>query len=310
MAQIVVCNNYEVLSAFISEKVSDYTVHCVETEYGSKVAHGNGVNLNHHGALSYNRAPCLQNNLMGFGTQENILCLSHLDLDSIAGALAILGIKPEFDRCFWAEAEHIDNNGPHHIRQYEEYFAMWWSWQQKNREPRINAEIQDVTNYIFDCLERLKIIEHIYQGGYELDKHKAAWEEAEEFLDKEFQLGLDSFQESIVCKTAVKDFHILVRKSDQIVNHLYRHGEKVADIVIALNTKFNSITISFESNFNEFLTKDCRQIMQSYQGWKCDPSLAGGKDVIAGSPREVKYDGNDLKIFVEWFLLTFNEWVR
>lgn len=65
------------------------------------------------------------------------------------------------------------------------------------------------------------------------------------------------------------------------------------------------------SNFigEKISNMDCRKIVQAYPYWGCDSNLAGGKDVIAGSPRDHKYDEKDLEKFVNWFEDQFHNWV-
>lgn len=67
------------------------------------------MTLAHHDIRSDNPAPC--NTEVEPLTGGTIL-ISHIDLDTVGGIMAVEGIKPE-DPEFWSAAEFIDNNGPH-----------------------------------------------------------------------------------------------------------------------------------------------------------------------------------------------------
>lgn len=315
-AQIVLCNSFDTISQFISEKIKEgFTVHCVETEYGSKIATGNGINLIHHGNSSHNPVPCLFPNLEGFNTNKNIVCLSHIDLDAIGGTLAILGLKPEAVlKQFWKDAARADVFGPHRIDSRDN-IAMFWAWSQNNRGPRASNEIQDVRKYFESAYDALEMIERIlWDDEDDLTEEEIAMIEAgEKLLRDEEALNEASFVS--YCAMPLKKhrlkFSYCVRSSDKFVNHLYETPQKnFADCVIAFNEKFGSITISFERNLSHILSVDCREIVQSYPNWGCDSQLAGGKDIIAGSPREMKYDRKFLHDFVGWFCSQLPAWYK
>jgi hypothetical protein len=321
-AQIVVCNSFDSISNFIGEKISSgYQVHCVETEYGSKVAFGNGINLNHHGVFQFNKAPCIFPNMdESYNYEPNIICLSHVDLDSVGGVAAILGMKPESKEMedFWFLAELVDNQGPHRFPREKypnEFIAMniWWAWSKKNRGPRVTSEIQDISEYIVQCIEILHHIEKFLKNQ-NVDENLLAV--AHSLIESEDKLNEESLMKfgfiDIPTAWKTKVFPYCVRKASEFTNHLYKtlgYFSNTAQCVIALNEKFGSITISFEHNLDDFLCMDCRKIVQAYPYWGCDSNLAGGKDVIAGSPRDHKYDEKDLATFVEWFEANFQHWL-
>jgi len=293
-AQVVACNSFENLSKFVEEKIQKgYTVHCVETEFGDKTLYGNGINLNHHGNLCYNPAPCIIGNLR-FNTTKSIVCLSHIDLDAVAGTLAILGKKPMMNDHFWEQAEMIDVYGPHILSEkWEKEFAMWWSWAEKNPGPRIDSSIQDVTSHIKLCAERL---EKMNDSNFFPEDHEEMLQEARDFLDSREELERKSRRDMI----RIGDYYVVTRVADKFVNHLYKTADgKIHHIIIAFNSLFGSITLSFERKLFEL---EAREIVQMYPEWGCDPMLAGGKDLIAGSPREKNYTSEDFDKFVKWFL--------
>ena len=76
----------------------------VEAEYGTECVPGRVVTLAHHGPRSSNPAPC--NTETEILPEGSTIMLSHLDLDAVGGALALMGVKPE-DPEFWKAAEFI-----------------------------------------------------------------------------------------------------------------------------------------------------------------------------------------------------------
>jgi len=84
----------------------------VEAEYGDVVVTGTVLTMAHHGPRTGQPAPCSYAN--GCGPGVEVVGLSHVDLDTIGGCLAILGRKPEAPS-FWALAEYVDLNGAHKL---------------------------------------------------------------------------------------------------------------------------------------------------------------------------------------------------
>ena len=86
-------------------------------------------------------------------------------------------------------------------------------------------------------------------------------------------------------------FNIIVRSSNPFVNHLYKHNDILADIIIAKNTATGSVTMSRR---DDSITINCCSVMQVVYG-----SQAGGHAGIAGSPRNVDSDINLLIKFLK-----------
>ena len=107
----------------------------VEAEYGEKVLEGDKITLAHHVEKYKNcNAPC-NRNVEKLKDGETIV-ISHIDLDTIGGCLALLGVKPE-DEEFWKGAEFIDIKGNHHIKELP-----------KEVEDKINAYSAQIAFFI------------------------------------------------------------------------------------------------------------------------------------------------------------------
>ena len=89
----------------------------VEAEYGERVIEGTVYTLAHHsGKYRGCPAPCEFPNQQGF---DGVTLVSHIDLDTVGGCLALYGRKPE-DYAFWKGAGYIDIKGPPHIHELDE----------------------------------------------------------------------------------------------------------------------------------------------------------------------------------------------
>ena len=88
----------------------------VEAEYGDMVIEGEVATLAHHTKkYAQNPAPCNTPNVPVLEDGSTIV-ISHIDLDTLGGIAALLGIKPD-DPEFWKVAEFLDLNGVHYISQ-------------------------------------------------------------------------------------------------------------------------------------------------------------------------------------------------
>lgn len=67
----------------------------VEAEYGDLVVEGSVLTLAHHGPRSGNSCPCLVENRPQGEQSIEVVGLSHMDLDTIGGCAALLGLKPD-----------------------------------------------------------------------------------------------------------------------------------------------------------------------------------------------------------------------
>jgi len=252
----------------------------IEAEYGDFVVEGSLYTAAHHGSRSSNPAPCIDKNIPHVN-REAIFLISHIDLDTLGGIFRAMGnyvCREEFDS-FWNLAAFIDINGPHKISQANaskqdiERINAYWAWSQANRGPRrdntvIHDAYEEVTKHLGAILEILFGNPRFLQAGIE-------------FMNAESELEANSFYAMIHGRKPV----VIVRQSDNFVNHLYTHDGTTADLVLAYNTKTKAITLSRESND---VLVNCCEIMQSVFG-----PTAGGHAGIAGTPRGVEYKLSD-----------------
>lgn len=274
--------------------IADLTVEC---EYGSTVLEGSLYTAAHHqesGPYAGRHivpggkpSPCNDPDIPNM-REGSIILVSHLDLDTIGGVLR--GIATWFNLLFayhpkfWELAEFVDVNGPHRMdenHRYAPYIRACWAWIKENRPPPAWGKITNVTSFIKEAEVMLeKLLE---------DHSSELLEMGEEFRRAENALNKDSLVE-IFC--VPNGEFIAMRKSDGFVNHLYKtYGEEskedlICEAVVAFNTKFNSITVSFESSALGINAKDFVQSL-----WGPD---AGGHPNIAGSPRGKQMTESDL----------------
>lgn len=276
----------------------------VEAEYGDTVVEGTVVTLAHHGSRSGNPAPCLWDGnwncsihcdqwsdcanatgpeadriraecMVPIPERIEAVGISHIDLDSLGGVLAVLGQKPG-DKRFWMLAAHIDVQGVHRAAESPDWkdfggmYHAYCAWVQAQPKPDRLAkdEARDVTEQVERSRQALIRIfagdENLLADGREF----ARTGEALEGLS--FRGAHGTVLERLVEAT----------DSDPFVNHLYRHGDVVYEAVVTLHRGVKLpnpyITVSFEDG-----GKRCsaREIVQKLWGPK-----AGGHNGIAGSP--------------------------
>ena len=239
----------------------------VEAEYGDVTVKGSVLTLAHHGANAGNPCPCSYPNTVGDGLFIDVIGVSHADLDTLGGVLAIQNWKPEA-KSFWDLAEFVDLNGAHKLRfsgASEGDLAKlhaWWAWNEANKlfAPR-DGSVADVTEYF----ERAgDIITRIIEGDAEL---LAA---GEQFKQKGEALNAASFKRKIG--------DVVFRVSDNFTNHLYETPDgELVKAVVAYNQKFRSVTVSFADTDSK--TDACKFVQANWG------KLAGGHKGIAGSPR-------------------------
>jgi len=259
--EIVVCNDSDYLENYLIGKKSA----TVEAEYGDICIKGSELTLAHHGSRSNNPPPCVENN---FDINIEVIGLSHVDLDSLGGILAVLGIKPDC-KSFWNAAGLIDINGPHKLealnicKEDKLRLNAYWAWSEKNRfNINRNEKITNANEWILKAYYQLvKIInndEEAINAGIEFIKN-----------------GNKLNEESIVEKF---DF-VVLRSSEKFVNHLYNDNDgNFYNGVVNYNPNYKSITVSIDNvKFN------CKDFVQKLWGEK-----AGGHAGIAGSPRDLE----------------------
>lgn len=285
--KVVISNNFDNLAA---EGCSA----TIEAEYGDKCVEGSILTLAHHGSRSDNPAPCVAEIDIGHRDAMDIagwtFGVSHLDLDSIGGIAAVLGLDLGWEG-FWKAAAWVDTRGPHRLDEFlstasfmlgdsaelvKSQLHAYWAWSQANRvfAPR-DGSVLDVTEQV---KATFGVLEQIFAEDPALMELGRVWAAEEAELNKQSLFGFRKAGEHWV----------LVRVWDRFCNHLYAIADGLtADAVIALNTKFGSITVSRES---DSVPLNCRKFVQSLWGEE-----AGGHDGIAGSPRNREMTTADLQ---------------
>lgn len=276
-----------ILAPTLAEAVSYSTTHdvvaSVEAEYGDECVPGRLVTLAHHGPRAGNPAPCndprvrkLVRPVSGVTTDGRPwtsyaplggdILVSHLDLDTLGGIMAIEGLKPVDDE-FWAGAAYIDVVGPHHLHELsprvQELLNAWDAWQEGHLKARRYRKVTNVTSTVGDMTIALISIlggnEALLQAGQIWHQYVAAATEkcliAEDALVRVFKT------DGVFCNSA----------------YYSPKQKRVVPAIASLNTTQGSITISFA---DKKVGVSAAKIVQSLWGPE-----AGGHDGIAGSPR-------------------------
>lgn len=261
MIKFYISNNPEVLDTL-------NCTHTVEAEYGQTVVIGSVATYAHHGARHSNPPPCLVDIDK---CAEATVGLSHLDLDALGACMAILGEKPDTPS-FWALAGFVDLNGINKLHQYQasnedlDRLNAWFAWSSVNKlyAPKDGSAIDCTSEVVRASYTLNKII----KGDDKLLENGRNWAKGQaELDDKTFFARVGD---------------VVVRKSEEFVNHLYR-GCKGC---VALRYRTNSITISLDDAIDGV---DCSEIAKSLWGEK-----AGGHKGIADSPRDYTATEDDL----------------
>ena len=205
--RILISSNPSNLSAALAAFNQTATV---EAEYGDVLVEGTCLTLAHHGARSGNPAPCLRGNDVVKGLEA--VGLSHLDLDTLGGIMSLLGCKPEIGS-FWALAAFVDVNGPHKVRNSDEFpsdveaLQAFWAWSEAHRTfaPR-DGSVLDITSQVWEAVDA---VTRILTGDPALLEQGRVWAAKAAALESE----------SYRCENAC----VILRESEGFVNHLYSH---------------------------------------------------------------------------------------
>lgn len=247
----------------------------VEAEYGDVCVEGIKATLAHHGSRSNNPAPCCWDKKLPKLKENDEILISHIDLDTIGGCLALMGCKPECSE-FWSAAAYVDVNGPHKIyelnKSQQDMLNAYYAWNAiQPRVPRY-TEITDVTDVI---LAHREIIEKIIRMDPKLVSLGRKWRQ--EITDVvESKLTYDS--------RAVRAF-----ETDGVFCSSSYYSPRFKELVpatVSLNTVNKAITIAFADGGKKHSA--CRIAQQL---WGAE---AGGRDGIAGSPRGWNVNDNEL----------------
>ena len=249
----------------------------VEAEYGDECLEGTMVTLAHHGPRSNNPAPCNTPDVPELPPFATVV-VSHIDLDTLGGIYALQGRKPE-DYRFWEAAEMIDVKGAHHIHELDKdiqdklnaYYAY------NDGQPRQRyTEAIDVTNQIDDTYNVVNAIVDI--NDPEHDKLITAGKEWAQTREKEVE-------DQLVYEN--KDVRVFDTNGIFCAASYFSPNQNtICPATVTYNEKFKSITLAFEDGGKQL---NAKEIVQELWGPE-----AGGREGIAGSPRNVEMTKNDL----------------
>lgn len=244
----------------------------VEAEYGSNIKEGTERTLAHHTG-KYKGKPAVST-LKPSPLSSGTILVSHLDLDTIIACLDLMGKGSQVSDGLREISGFVDVNGPHRLDELNlseediDKIHAWWS-KEKEIERKPRDKISDVTQDIIKSGELLSKIDA---------KDAELMEKGRTLKNQTGKLEKESYVKSLG--------DVLVRKSDEFVNHLYTHDKKTYKGIAAYNTKYKSVTISLEKNIPGV---SCEKIVKDLWGKE-----AGGHDGIAGSPRGKSMSEKDL----------------
>ena len=190
--RILISNNADNLTAALSGTNSA----TVEAEYGETVVQGSILTLAHHGDRASRPCPCGLPNMADLGVDT--IGVSHFDLDTLGGVMAILGRKPvgaydwlgdtyphQFES-FWSTAAAVDTKGAHKLSELVESGSdmlsktsvvealhAFWAWSEGNiLFPERDGSVTDVTEFFETAME---VVEKILQGDETLLQAGRDW---------------------------------------------------------------------------------------------------------------------------------------
>lgn len=249
----------------------------VEAEYGDECLEGTMVTLAHHGPRSNNPAQCNTPDVPELPPFATVV-VSHIDLDTLGGIYALQGRKPE-DYRFWEAAEMVDVKGAHHIHELDKdiqdklnaYYAY------NDGQPRQRyTEAIDVTKQIDDTYNVVNAIVDI--NDPEHDKLITAGKEWAQTREKEVE-------DQLVYEN--KDVRVFDTNGIFCAASYFSPNQNtICPATVTYNEKFKSITLAFEDGGKQL---NAKEIVQELWGPE-----AGGREGIAGSPRNVEMTKNDL----------------
>lgn len=249
----------------------------VEAEYGDECLEGTMVTLAHHGPRSNNPAPCNTPDVPELPPFATVV-VSHIDLDTLGGIYALQGRKPE-DYRFWEAAEMIDVKGAHHIHELDKdiHYKLNAYYAYNDGQPRQRyTEAIDVTKQIDDTYNVVNAIVDI--NDPEHDKLITAGKEWAQTREKEVE-------DQLVYEN--KDVRVFDTNGIFCAASYFSPNQNtICPATVTYNEKFKSITLAFEDGGKQL---NAKEIVQELWGPE-----AGGREGIAGSPRNVEMTKNDL----------------
>ena len=264
-SKVIICSNAANLTAALAAYTSTATV---EAEYGDTTVQGTMVTMAHHGKNAGNKCPCAYENF-SYAQPLEAVGVSHIDLDTLGGIMALMGIKPEAPG-FWALAEYVDLNGPHKVSQSgasASDMSKLYAWMAYSKKNTLRAEkdgsITDVTEPVTKMVGVLTLI---------INDDPGLMAEGTAFLGEEKDLNIRSFIE------VVGGVILRVSRDREFVNALYNPPSASAPALAVVALKIGGgVTLSFADSIDGVSAND---LVKEVWG----PN-AGGHAGIAGNPR-------------------------
>lgn len=282
LMQVILAPSANLAQEFMGNTMPDATV---EAEYGGIVKEGSLVTFAHHsGEWQKCPPPCLQPNRKASAQPIKLAMISHIDLDTVMGLMALEGCKPKntyFAKAFYRAAGFIDLNGYHNLFQVSKRSQQLLNAANayfKEVASSRYSEVTDVTDVYRKCRDFLIDLLSDYKFRMQAIETGEAWSNAQ----------IAEIDACLVDETA----NVRVFESNGVFCNAayYSHIQnRLFEACAVWNTKLKTVTVSF-ANVAELAPISARDIVQSLWGPE-----AGGHNGIAGSPRGVEMTANDLQ---------------
>lgn len=248
----------------------------IEMEYGDHCVEGEKLTLAHHGSRSGNPVPCLGESYTDLNPKT--IGISHFDLDTLGAIMRVINKKCG-DEELWKWIGYFDINGIHHMfeapQEYRKFLTAMYYIVESKRLSRATDTLLDVTE---DVLEVIKTVEDFFTNE---EKQQAVISEAEEWQKK---------KDTSISKALIyEDLNMRVFVTNGTFCAASYYSENLDAIIpttITLNLATKAVTIGFEDGGKRF---SASAIAKKLWGDK-----AGGRDGIAGSPRDWECDLQEL----------------
>jgi hypothetical protein len=241
----------------------------IEAEYGDKTVTGSKLTLAHHGENAGNPAPCVYDGDVRIA-DDDVVVVSHIDLDTLLGYMILRCRLINITKKIGQSVEYIDLNGRHNMHNiptgHRDLIIAMNDVINSNRLLFTKELVVDITDYIEDLVAKIEDIK--------IKDIKAAVAKYQELENK--------IENSLVKEVG----NIRVFKSDEFANANYYNPATGAMFDYIINyTKFKTISLSKRDNN---IANNMAQIMKEIFG-----EGAGGRENIAGSPRDMQIENPD-----------------
>ncbi len=230
--------------------------------------------------------------------------ISHVDLDTLGGILGLLERRrdglTDGDGVFWNVAAEVDLLGAHHLEEIllperitpearirktvdgmmattRRQIHAWWGWNEGHRiYPPRDGTVADVAEQV---LEACEVIDRILAGDEALLELGDKWLAGQEALNVESYVDWFQFNP--------KDPKVVARASKRFCGNLFTAPDgETCGAMVYLNVETGAISVSLADPIPNV---SCERIVKNLWGPE-----AGGRDVVAGSPRGQTFGIPDL----------------